>query len=205
MLFNACALTLSPACRAPQKQHRSLAAIEDLKECLANTSLHRRVVSVFGAAIQDRLLHPGAATTDIIQQYVSTIRALQHVDPSGVILDAVGAPIREYLRGRKDAIRCIVTMLTDDGEDAAAQSLFAELAAVGDRGGGGGGGDDSDSDFDGPDADEAALREAERWEPDPAEADPGRLTRAAGGGDVISMLVGIYGSKELFINEYRWG
>ena len=94
----------------------------------------------------------GAATTDIIQQYVSTIKALQHIDPSGggrscwswglafglltvqrigtlagVILDAVGDPIREYLRSRKDTIRCIVTMLTDDGEDAAAESLFAEL------------------------------------------------------------------------------
>lgn len=192
---------MAPWPAPPQPEQRSLAAIEDLKECLANTSLHRRVVAVFGAAIQDRLLHPGAATTDIILQYVSSIRALQHVDPSGVILDAVGAPIREYLRGRKDTIRCIVTMLTDDGEDAAAQSLFAELAAVGDRGAAGA--DDSDGDFDGPDADEAALREAERWEPDPAEADPGRLTRAQGGGDVISMLVGIYGSKELFINEYR--
>jgi hypothetical protein len=83
----------------------------------------------------------GAATTDIIQQYVSTIKALAHVDPGGTILGAVGDPIRAYLRERKDTIRCIVTMLTNDEEDAAAQSLFAELgntdaaAEVGWRGG----------------------------------------------------------------------
>jgi anaphase-promoting complex subunit 2 len=58
---------------------------------------------------------------------VSTIKALAHVDPGGTILGAVGDPIRAYLRERKDTIRCIVTMLTNDEEDAAAQSLFAEL------------------------------------------------------------------------------
>lgn len=69
----------------------------------------------------------GAATADIIQQYVSAIKALSHVDPGGAILSAVGSPIAAYLRGRRDTIRCIVTMLTADEEDAAAQSLFAEL------------------------------------------------------------------------------
>lgn len=43
-----------------------------------------------------------------------------------MILDAVAGPIRRYLRERKDTIRCIVTMLTDDGaEDVGV--LFAEL------------------------------------------------------------------------------
>ena len=58
---------------------------------------------------------------------MSAIKALAHVDPAGTILAAVGEPIRAYLRERKDTIRCIVTMLTNDEEDAAAQSLFAEL------------------------------------------------------------------------------
>ena len=35
------------------------------------------------------------------------------MDPAGVFLEAVGEPIRDYLRGRKDTIKCIVTMLTD--------------------------------------------------------------------------------------------
>jgi hypothetical protein len=37
----------------------------------------------FGAALRARLLHAGAATGDIIATYVSTIRALHTVDPSG--------------------------------------------------------------------------------------------------------------------------
>lgn len=40
------------------------------------------------------------------------------------------------------------------------------------------------------------------------DADPARgasAAAAAAAGDVISKLVGIYGSKELFINEYRCG
>lgn len=37
----------------------------------------------FGAALQARLLHAGAATADIIHTYVSTIRALHTLDPSG--------------------------------------------------------------------------------------------------------------------------
>jgi hypothetical protein len=45
---------------------------------------------------------------------------------TGVILDAVAGPIRHYLRERKDTIRCIVTMLTDDGAEDVG-TLFAEL------------------------------------------------------------------------------
>ena len=50
------------------------------------------------------------------------------------------------------------------------------------------------------DTDEALLLAAEKWEPDPVDADVSVDTQTQ---DVISMLVGIYGSKELFINEYR--
>jgi anaphase-promoting complex subunit 2 len=177
----------------------SLPALEDLRRCLAPARLHRRLVAAFGAAIRARLLHPGASTADVIQQYVSAIRALQRVDASGSVLDAVGAPIRDYLRARKDTIRCVVAMLTDDEHEAAAAALLAELAAAG---GAGGCGDEGGRDLDGPGADADALAEAARWEPDPAEADPERGERAAAS-DIISLLVGIYGGKELFVAEYR--
>ena len=41
------------------------------------------------------------------------------------------------------------------------------------------------------------------WQPDPAEVDLAGGGRRERGGDIIAMLVAIYGSKELFINEYR--
>ena len=70
----------------------------------------------------------GAATSDIITQYVHTIKTLREVDPTGMLLEEVSDPIREYLRGRKDTIRCIVTALTDDaGGTVAGESLFDEL------------------------------------------------------------------------------
>lgn len=70
----------------PLLHAHSLPAVQDLRECLANTSLHTKLVRMFGSATQARLLQPGAATSDIIQQYVSTIRALQQIDPSGADL-----------------------------------------------------------------------------------------------------------------------
>lgn len=53
------------------------------------------------------------------------------------------------------------------------------------------------------DDDEAALAAADSWEPDPVTADPQRSSRTRRMSDIIAALVGIYGSKELFITEYR--
>lgn len=48
-----------------------------------------------------------------------------------MLLEAVVEDIREYLRSRRDTIRCIVTMLTDDSAGANSggegESLFEEL------------------------------------------------------------------------------
>lgn len=104
----------------------SAPALGDLRECLSNTSLAGAVTASFRQALQRRLLHPGAATGDILSQYVSTIRALRELDPLGGILQGVSDPIKEYVKGRRDAIRCIVTMLTEDS--GGGQSLLEELA-----------------------------------------------------------------------------
>ena len=72
----------------------------------------------------------GAATPDIISQYVGCIKALREVDPAGILLNAVGRPIKAYLRSRRDTIRCILASLTDDhdgGEATHSESLFEEL------------------------------------------------------------------------------
>lgn len=92
---------------------RSSPAIDDLKLCLEYTGQHSKLVESFISALRYRLLTAGASTNDILHQYVSTIKALRTIDPAGVFLEAVGEPIRDYLRGRRDTIKCIVTMLTD--------------------------------------------------------------------------------------------
>ena len=49
----------------------------------------------------------------------------------------------------------------------------------------------------------ADFQAALRWRPDPVEVDLLQSHKKESGTDIISMLVAIYGSKELFINEYR--
>ncbi len=62
----------------------SAPAVEDMAECLHHTHLGPEFVAGVRAALRGRLLHAGAATVDIIATYVSAIRVLSRVDPSGM-------------------------------------------------------------------------------------------------------------------------
>lgn len=61
----------------------SAPALQDLSVCLQHTNMAGQFAATFKAALQQRLLHAGAATSDIIHTYVSTIRAMKQVDKSG--------------------------------------------------------------------------------------------------------------------------
>ncbi|EOY01860.1 hypothetical protein QUC31_013573 [Theobroma cacao] len=178
-------------------------AIEDLKQCLEYTGQHSKLVESFISALRYRLLTAGASTNDILHQYVSTIKALRTIDPAGVFLEAVGEPIRDYLRGRKDTIKCIVTMLTDgssgnpNGSGNSGDSLLEELNRDEDNQENVGVDDDFNTD------DKQAWIDAQRWEPDPVEADPSKGSRNRRKVDILGMIVGIIGSKDQLVNEYR--
>ena len=47
---------------------------------------------------ESRLLHHGANTSDIITQYISSVRSLKLLDPTGVVLERVCEPVKAYLR-----------------------------------------------------------------------------------------------------------
>ncbi|KAK9277366.1 hypothetical protein L1049_006908 [Liquidambar formosana] len=177
-------------------------AIEDLKQCLEYTGQHSKLVDSFISALQYRLLTAGASTNDILHQYVSTIKALRTIDPAGVFLEAVGEPIRDYLRGRKDTIKCIVTMLTDgtgnpNGSGNTGDSLLEELNRDEENQENAGIDDDINTD------EKQAWINAERWEPDPVEADPLKGSRNRRKVDILGMIVSIIGSKDQLVNEYR--
>ncbi|XP_058096381.1 anaphase-promoting complex subunit 2 [Magnolia sinica] len=178
-------------------------AIEDLKKCLEYTGQHSKLVDSFISALRYRLLTAGASTNDILHQYVSTIKALRTIDPAGVFLEAVGEPIREYLRGRKDTIKCIVTMLTDgtggnpNGPGNTGDSLLEELNRDAENQ------ENADCDDDFNSDDKQAWTKAERWEPDPVEADPLKGSRNRRKIDILGMMVSIIGSKDQLVNEYR--
>jgi len=110
----------------------------------------------------------------------------------------VARPIKAYLYQRSDTVRCIVTSLTDE---QAGGDLYEELqrhdAKPLDHTGYGSN-DDSDEDLGEP---------APNWRPKSklvtSSSTKDAVARPMHKSDILSMLVGIYGSKELFVNEYR--
>lgn len=187
----------------------SLIAIQELK-ATADTVNIGLIGKKFRAVLQKRLLHLGASTSQILDFYVSMIKALRVIDPSDVLLNFVAVPIRSYLKGRKDAVRCIVASLTEGKES----ELHGELRQGG-------------SLEYGVDEDDEELGPGVNWEPrktnshftSSAAGSAGSTSSGGGGGgaggggvnsieaakglDVLSLLVSIYGSTGLFMNEYK--
>uniref|UniRef100_A0A670YH84 Anaphase-promoting complex subunit 2 n=1 Tax=Pseudonaja textilis TaxID=8673 RepID=A0A670YH84_PSETE len=164
-------------------------AVEDLKYCLERTNQRQQLLTSLKSALELRLLHPGVNTSDIITLYISAIKALRELDSSMVILEVACEPIRKYLRTREDTVRQIVAGLTGDAEGSA--DLANELSKA-----------DPVTLENGQES-EDDVSEPEDWVPDPVDADPGKSSSKRRSSDIISLLVSIYGSKDLFINEYR--
>jgi anaphase-promoting complex subunit 2 len=83
-----------------------------LKDAATASSSLSLVGKTLRASVCRRLLHTGASTSQILDLYVSMIRALRVLDPSDLLLNYVAAPVRKYLMSRKDTVRCIVSSLT---------------------------------------------------------------------------------------------
>lgn len=107
-------------------------------------------------------------------------------------MEIVCEPVRKYLRTRDDTVRCIVQSLIDDNTNELADELMKNEGLCL---------DDSYLADDLNDPEELELNWF-NWNPDPVDADPTKL-RHKRSSDIISMLVNIYGSKELFVIEYR--
>ncbi|XP_030370351.1 anaphase-promoting complex subunit 2 [Scaptodrosophila lebanonensis] len=168
----------------------STPAINDLKICMEKIDMRVYITKTLRNALEARLLHPGVNTMDILTGYVAAIKAIRHLDNTGVILEMVTAPIKDYLRKRNDTVRRVVTGLTEEGPT----DLSEELAK-------------GESVKDGKDNTTDELSNWENWEPDPFGIDPNILRNTSSkimrSADIISMVVDIYGSKELFMVEYR--
>ncbi|XP_038820836.1 anaphase-promoting complex subunit 2-like [Salvelinus namaycush] len=163
-------------------------AIEDLKFCLERTNQRQQLLTSLKTAFETRLLHPGVHTSDIITVYISAIKALRELDPSMVILQVACQPIRKYLRTREDTVRQIVASLTGDADgcsDLANELSRANPVTL----------ETQDSEDEGSDPEE--------WTPDPKDAVTDKTGSKRRSSDIISLLVSIYGSKEIFIDEYR--
>ncbi|KAM6489967.1 Cullin homology [Amanita muscaria] len=160
----------------------SMGALQDLKECLQRVDQRSALVQSLRKANRKRLLHPGADTKLILTQYVATIKCLRIVDPPGVLLFKIADPIRRYLRERPDTIRCIVANLV--GDDNTGDSLADENEPI--------------QPLQQPDVDDYTDP---NWEPEPIDAGPEFRTNKPS--DIISTLVSIYHSKDLFVKELQ--
>jgi anaphase-promoting complex subunit 2 len=172
----------------------SSGAVEDLRHFVTQTRPRAYVTHWFALNLQQRLLHPGASTVEILQVYISVIRAFHLLDPNGVLLDRIARPIRRYLRDRDDTVKVIVGGLLADptaAEESSANDTLAELASeltrlnqhsMQNK--------NSELDFDDL-----------NWLPDPIDAAPDyRKSKSA---DVIDSLVSLFDSKETFVKEMQ--
>ena len=166
----------------------SQAALEDVRVCLGNTDLRGHLTRSLKKVLDNKLLHPGVNTADILTAYIAAIRALTVLDPSGVVLQLVCQDVRKYLKTREDTVRCIVQSLISETSTELTEELQKTQGLQ------------LDHSFQSPD-DYECLDDWENWMPDPVDAPSKTNSRRTS--DIISMLVNIYGSKELFVNEYR--
>jgi len=141
--------------------------------------------------------------------YINTIKVFREIDPSDRLLQVVAEPVRSYLRQRQNTVRCIITSLTDSevGGD-----LYEELRRQ----------DARPLEHGEADSDDEEEPPGMDWVPPPPIskergsflANTGTTTSNGNNnngngngngnsGDILSMLVSIYGSKDLFVNEFR--
>lgn len=85
---------------------------------------------MFRAAICKRLLHSGASTNQILEMYIAMIRALRVLDPSDLVLNFIAAPVRTYLMGRRDTVRCIVSSFTKNKDSDLHGKFFSVIVCV---------------------------------------------------------------------------
>jgi len=179
----------------------SLPAVKELTVALDRTGRlwYQQLADEWRKALLARLLHPGAETNQIIEVYINTIKVLREMDPSGELLQVVTQPVRDYLKGRSDTIRCIITSLTDEENGG---ELYEELRRQDAK-------PLEESQLDEEDDEEPPTFD---WKPPPSilkrrgvlTGQVGRVSSSSvRSGDILAMLVGIYGSKDLFVNEYR--
>ncbi|KAH9257920.1 hypothetical protein BASA81_003939 [Batrachochytrium salamandrivorans] len=196
----------------------SLPAVDDLKMCLLRTQQTKELIQLCREALSKRLLHVGTNTNLILLVYVRLTKTLMRLDARGILLDACSSQIKLYLRSRPETIKCIVQALTNEvakNSDLAEELGLMEGQVVTnvdfDGNGGGDGNGEGEEEDDSEDMARRTLWDSvpsprplprSQWEPDPIEA-KSSSSQLKSSMDVLGNLVRVYGSKEVFVTEYR--
>ncbi|KAK6443738.1 hypothetical protein LTR95_000565 [Oleoguttula sp. CCFEE 5521] len=173
----------------------STGALLDIKSHLTDGgAAHKATVcAAMTSQIQERLLHAGASTVEVLSIYVNMIHAFRLLDARGVLLEKVATPIRVYLRGKDDTVSIIAASFLAEVDDAGQsvdlandkvcsditrEVLTSSLEDVKDHKG---------SDWDDM-----------NWAPEPIDAGPNhKFTKSE---DVLSYILGLF-DEEDFIKE----
>lgn len=184
----------------------SEAAIQDLKMCLdqsISSNFRLNLIDSVRQSLIESLLHPGVNTYDILTAYISAIKALRALDPTGLILQLVTEPVRRYLKSREDTVRCIVTALTDEDHNS---ELNREMVR--------GTSQTNENGIDGrsgtiemslpSEGEKSTATNFEKWKPDPIKlSGSDDMMKSSRFSDIVSILVNIYETKDLFVEEYQ--
>jgi anaphase-promoting complex subunit 2 len=171
--------------------------INDLKRFITSPATRSYLTTQFTDALSTKLLHPAASTIEILQHYISIIRAFRKLDPKGVLLDRVARRVRKYLKDRDDTVKAIVGGLLSDPFDANGQPIpsnadtLTELALELSR----------RDELDGNDDNGELDWDNMNWMPDPVDAAPDYMKSK--NTDVIGSLTSLFESKDVFVKELQ--
>lgn len=175
----------------------TVAGIDDIKTLLTTPQARQYVAQKLTTTLHARLLHPGASTVEILQIYISIIRAFRRLDVRGVILSKISGRVRQYLRERDDTVKVVVAGLLSDVPTSLAKTegqvdhVLNELA------------------WELQNRDASTTKSANNsdwnnmnWQPDPIDAvsDQMKSTKHL---DVIGSIISLFESKDIFVKELQ--
>lgn len=184
----------------------SEAAIQDLRMCLERSNspnFRLNLIDSVKQSLVESLLHPGVNTYDILTAYISAIKALRALDPSGLILQLVTEPVRRYLKSRSDTVRCIVTALTDEEHNSELNREMIRSRTQTNENGLDGKSGSIEMNLPN-EGEKCTATNFELWKPDPIKlSSTDDVMKSSRFSDIVSILVNIYETKDLFVEEYQ--
>ncbi|KAI1736569.1 Cullin family protein [Xylaria scruposa] len=166
--------------------------IEDLRFAVTTPQRRLQLTDAFSAALQNRLLHPGRSTLEILRTYIAMIRTFHKLDHSRVLLDRVAYSLQLYLCTREDTVRIIVSGLLSTPKEVDSEVRKTKLVEL------------VELLYD-PNQYRSERQDEEwddlNWVPPPVDAGSNYKRRKSE--DVIGTLISALGSPEVFIKEFQ--
>ena len=90
--------------------------ILEVKEALDVVNILPEITQILIRNLKKRLLIPGVLTINILNQYINIIKVFQILDPLGQQYETINQPIKTYLFGRPNFMRCLIQILRDESD-----------------------------------------------------------------------------------------